>query len=186
MDHVESARKPVTPVGIVGAGIVGLAVARQLAGAGVPVVVFEKEQAVAAHQTGHNSGVVHAGIYYAPGSAKARLCRRGVGLLRAYCAERGLTYDERGKLVVARNEAETVKLRELERRSLANGVPDIRWLSGAELRELEPDVAGVAALLSPTTAIVDYPAITRSFGDDVISSGGELLPRDPRHRECGG
>jgi L-2-hydroxyglutarate oxidase LhgO len=174
MDRIESARKPVTPVGVVGAGIVGLAVARQLAVAGVPVVVFEKEQAVAVHQTGRNSGVVHAGIYYAPGSAKATLCRRGVGLLRAYCAERGLTYDERGKLVVARNEAETVKLRELERRSLANGVPGIRWLSGAELRELEPDVAGVAALLSPTTAIADYPAITRSFGDDVISSGGEL------------
>ena len=168
------ARATVTPVGIVGAGIVGLAVARQLAGAGVPVVVFEKEQAVAAHQTGHNSGVVHAGIYYAPGSAKATLSRRGVGLLRAYCADRGLAWDERGKLVVARNEAEKVKLRELERRSLANGVPGMRWLSGAELRELEPDVAGVAALLSPTTAIVDYPAITRSFADDVISSGGEL------------
>ncbi len=137
------------PVGIVGAGIVGLAVARQLAAAGVPVVVFEKEAQVATHQTGHNSGVVHAGIYYAPGSAKARMTRRGVGLLRAYCEERGLVYDERGKLVVARNDAETVKLRELERRSQANGVPGVQWLSGAELRELEPDVAGVAALLSP-------------------------------------
>ncbi|MGH3211487.1 MAG: FAD-dependent oxidoreductase, partial [Trebonia sp.] len=162
------------PVGIVGAGIVGLAVARQLAAAGVPVVVFEKEDQVAAHQTGHNSGVVHAGIYYAPGSAKARMTRRGVSLLRDYCAERGLAYDERGKLVVARNDAETVKLRELERRSQANGVPGVRWLSGAELRELEPDVAGVAALLSPTTAIVDYPAITRSFGADLTRSGGEL------------
>jgi L-2-hydroxyglutarate oxidase LhgO len=161
-------------VGIVGAGIIGLAVARQLAAAGVKVLVFEKEDAVARHQTGHNSGVVHAGIYYAPGSAKARMTRRGVSLLRAYCGERGLTYDERGKLVVARNEAETVKLRELERRSQVNGVPGIRWLSGAELRELEPDVAGVAALLSPTTAIVDYPAITQSFGNDLLSSGGEL------------
>ena len=162
------------PVGIVGAGIVGLAVARQLAAAGVPVKVFEKEHEVATHQTGHNSGVVHAGIYYAPGSAKARMTRQGVALLHAYCTERGLAYDERGKLVVARDEAETVKLRELERRSLANGVPGVRWLSGAELRELEPDVAGVAALLSPTTAIVDYPAITRSFGADLVSSGGEL------------
>ena len=162
------------PVGIVGAGIVGLAVARQLAAAGVPVAVFEKEDRVAAHQTGHNSGVVHAGIYYSPGSAKARMTRRGVALLREYCAERGLAYDERGKLVVARNDAETVKLRELERRSQANGVPGVRWLSGAELRELEPDVAGVAALLSPTTAIVDYPAITRSFGADLTRSGGEL------------
>jgi L-2-hydroxyglutarate oxidase LhgO len=162
------------PVGIVGAGIVGLAVARQLAVAGVPVVVFEKEAQVATHQTGHNSGVVHAGIYYAPGSAKARMTRRGVSLLRAYCEERGLAYDERGKLVVARDEAETVKLRELERRSLANGVPGIGWLSGAELLELEPDVAGVAALLSPTTAIVDYRAITKSFGEDLLRSGGEM------------
>jgi L-2-hydroxyglutarate oxidase LhgO len=166
-------------VGIVGAGIVGLAVARQLAGAGVPVVVFEKEARVAAHQTGHNSGVVHAGIYYAPGSAKARMTRRGVSLLRAYCEERGLVYDERGKLVVARNDAETVKLRELERRSQANGVPGVQWLSGAELRELEPDVAGVAALLSPSTAIVDYPAIARSFAADVVSAGGRVLTGTP-------
>jgi L-2-hydroxyglutarate oxidase LhgO len=167
------------PVGIVGAGIVGLAVARKLAMAGVPVVVFEKEAEVATHQTGHNSGVVHAGIYYAPGSAKALMTRRGVALLREYCADRGLAYDERGKLVVARNEAETVKLRELERRSLANGVPGVRWLSGAELREMEPDVAGVAALLSPTTAIVDYPAIARSFAGDVTAAGGEVLTGTP-------
>jgi L-2-hydroxyglutarate oxidase LhgO len=167
------------PVGIVGAGIVGLAVARHLAGAGVPVVVFEKEQAVATHQTGHNSGVVHAGIYYAPGSAKATMTRRGVALLREYCADRGLAYDERGKLVVARNAAETVKLRELERRSLANGVPGVRWLDGAELREMEPDVAGVAALLSPTTAIVDYPAIARCFASDVTAAGGQVLTGAP-------
>ena len=168
-----------TRVGIVGAGIVGLAVARQLTAAGVPVVVFEKEAAVATHQTGHNSGVVHAGIYYAPGSAKARMTRRGVTLLRDYCTGRGLAYDERGKLVVARNEAETVKLRELERRSLANGVPGIQWLSGAQLRELEPDVAGVAALFSPSTAIVDYPAIARSFAADVTASGGRVLTSTP-------
>jgi L-2-hydroxyglutarate oxidase LhgO len=167
------------PVGIIGAGIVGLAVARQLAAAGVPVVVFEKEPAVAAHQTGHNSGVVHAGIYYAPGSAKARMTRHGVSLLRAYCADRGLAWDERGKLVVARNEAETVKLRELERRSKINGVPGVQWLTGSELRQLEPDVAGVAALLSPTTAIVDYPAITRSFAADVAAAGGRVLTSTP-------
>jgi L-2-hydroxyglutarate oxidase LhgO len=167
------------PVGIIGAGIVGLAVARQLATAGVPVVVFEKEASVATHQTGHNSGVVHAGIYYAPGSAKARMTRRGVWMLRAYCAEHGLVYDERGKLVVARNADETVKLRELERRSQANGVPGVQWLSGEELRELEPDVAGVAALLSPTTAIVDYPAIARSFAADVTAAGGQVLTSTP-------
>jgi L-2-hydroxyglutarate oxidase LhgO len=178
------------PVGIIGAGIVGLAVARQLAGAGVPVVVLEKEPVVAAHQTGHNSGVVHAGIYYAPGSAKARMTRRGVGLLRAYCADRGLVWDERGKLVVARNDAETVKLRELERRSKINGVPGVQWLTGPELRELEPEVAGVAALLSPSTAIVDYPAIARSFAADVTAAGGRVLTSTPvtglRLRGAGG
>jgi L-2-hydroxyglutarate oxidase LhgO len=177
-----------THVGIVGAGIVGLATARQLAAAGLTVTVFEKEDQVARHQTGRNSGVVHAGIYYAPGSAKARMTRRGVGLLKEYCAEAQLPYDERGKLVVARDDAETVKLRELERRSIANGVPGIRWLEAAELSELEPDVAGVAALLSPTTAIVDYPAITRSFGDDVTKHGGQILLSTPvarleRHEE---
>ncbi|HET9081450.1 MAG TPA: L-2-hydroxyglutarate oxidase [Trebonia sp.] len=171
--------KSSAPVGIVGAGIVGLAVARQLAAAGVPVVVFEKEAGVARHQTGRNSGVVHAGIYYAPGSAKATMTRRGVALLREYCAGKGLAYDERGKLVVARNDAETAKLRELERRATLNGVPGLRWLSGAELRELEPDVAGVAALLSPSTAIVDYPAIARSFAADVTSAGGQVLTSTP-------
>jgi L-2-hydroxyglutarate oxidase LhgO len=166
-------------VGIIGAGIVGLATARLLAQAGVPVTVFEKEAEVGQHQTGHNSGVVHAGIYYKPGSAKARMTRRGVGLIKEYCAGNGLAYDERGKLVVARNEAETIKLKELERRSLANGVPGVRWLSGAELRELEPDVAGVAALLSPSTAIVDYVSICRSFGQDVTGHGGRVLVRTP-------
>src|SRR5262249_60087236 len=119
----EGAYRATDPVGVVGAGIVGLAVARQLAEAGVPVVVFEKEAAVGTHQTGHNSGVVHAGIYYAPGSAKATMCRHGVALLRDYCAAQGLTWDERGKLVVARNEAETGKLRELARRGNANSLP---------------------------------------------------------------
>ena len=118
------------------------------------------------------------------------MTRHGVGLLRAYCADRGLAWDERGKLVVARNEAETVKLRELERRSKVNGVPGVQWLDRAELRELEPEVAGVAALLSPTTAIVDYPAIARSFAADVTAAGGRVLTSTPvtalRLRGAGG
>jgi L-2-hydroxyglutarate oxidase LhgO len=166
-------------VGIVGAGIVGLAVARQLALAGVPVTVLEKEAGVAGHQTGHNSGVVHAGIYYKPGSAKATMTRKGVALLREYCADRGLAYDERGKMVIARDEAEVPKLRELERRALANGVPGISWLEGDAIREREPDVAGVAALLSPSTAIVDYVAIARSLARDVTKAGGQVLLRTP-------
>jgi L-2-hydroxyglutarate oxidase LhgO len=167
------------PVGIVGAGLIGLATARQLAQSGVPVLVWEKETAVARHQSGHNSGVVHAGIYYQPGSAKARNCRRGVELLRPYCAERGLKWDERGKLVVARDEVETRRLREIERRSQSNGVPGVRWLDGPDIRALEPDVAGVAALLSPTTAIVDFPAIARAYAEDVMAAGGQILMNSP-------
>jgi len=102
-----------------------------------------------------------------------------VGLLKDYCAEKGLVYSELGKLVVARDEGETIKLRELERRSLINQVPGLRWLEGTELRELEPDVAGVAALLSPSTAIVDYPAIARSFAADVTAAGGQVLLGTP-------
>jgi L-2-hydroxyglutarate oxidase LhgO len=166
-------------VGIVGAGIVGLATARLLAERGMNVTVFEKEAEVGLHQTGHNSGVVHAGIYYKPGSAKATMTRRGVALLKEYCQGNGLPYDERGKLVVARDEAEVIKLQELERRSKANKVPGIRWLTEGEIRELEPDVAGVAGLLSPTTAIVDYVAITRAYADDVTKSGGQILLKTP-------
>jgi L-2-hydroxyglutarate oxidase LhgO len=167
------------PVGIIGAGLVGLATARQLARSGVPVVVWEKEATVARHQSGHNSGVVHAGIYYQPGSAKAKNCRRGVELLHAYCADRGLPWDERGKLVIARDETETRRLREIERRAQANGVPGVRWLDGPAIRALEPDVAGVAALLSPTTAIVDFPAIAGAFAGDVTSSGGQIHTSTP-------
>jgi L-2-hydroxyglutarate oxidase LhgO len=170
---------PARPVGVVGAGLVGLAVARLLAQSHVPVLVFEKETAVARHQSGHNSGVVHAGLYYLPGSAKATLCRRGAGLLSAYCADRGLPWDARGKLVVARDNAETVKLREIERRAAANGVPGVQWLDAAAIRELEPDITGQAALLSPTTAIVDYPAIARAFAGDVAGLGGQVLLGTP-------
>jgi L-2-hydroxyglutarate oxidase LhgO len=167
------------PVGIIGAGLIGLATARQLVQSGVAVVVWEKDATVAQHQSGHNSGVVHAGIYYQPGSAKAKNCRRGVELLRAYCADHGLPWDERGKLVVARDEIEKQRLREIERRSQANGVPGVRWLDGPDIRALEPDVAGVAALLSPTTAIVDFPGIARAYAADVTEAGGQILTSSP-------
>ena len=130
-------------IGVVGAGILGLAVARRLTEV-VPdaaVTVLEKEDAIAAHQSGRNSGVVHAGIYYAPGSLKARLCRRGVELLRAYVADRSLPYEACGKLVVALDESELDRLRELERRAAANGVPGVRWVNGDELLTLEPHAA---------------------------------------------
>jgi L-2-hydroxyglutarate oxidase LhgO len=164
-------------IGVVGAGIIGLAVARRLGELepGAAITVLEKEPEIAAHQTGRNSGVVHAGIYYAPGSLKAQLCRRGVGLLREYCAERGVPVEECGKLVVAVDESELARLRELERRAHANGVPDVRWLEGPEVREIEPHAAGVAGLHSPTTAITEYRAVTQAFRDDVVATGGSVL-----------
>ncbi|WP_422100019.1 L-2-hydroxyglutarate oxidase [Thermomonospora catenispora] len=162
-------------IGVVGGGIIGLATARRLASRGARVTVLEKEDRLAAHQTGRNSGVAHAGLYYAPGSLKATLCRRGVELLREYCLERGLPYIECGKVVVARHAGEVSRLREIQRRALANGVPGLRWLDPAGLGEVEPHAAGVAALHSPRTAIVDFPAVARAFADDVTAAGGTVL-----------
>jgi (S)-2-hydroxyglutarate dehydrogenase len=165
-------------IGVVGAGIIGLAVARRLAELrpDATVTVLEKERDVALHQTGRNSGVVHAGIYYVPGSLKARLCREGATRLEAYCEERGIPFERCGKLVVALDDGELERLRELERRATANGVPGIRWLDGgAALREIEPHAAGVAGLHSPTTAITDYAAVARAFRADLEAAGGTIL-----------
>jgi len=163
-------------IGVVGAGIIGLAVARQLAELRpeAAVTVIEKEHDVARHQTGRNSGVVHAGVYYAPGSLKARLCRRGVELLRAYVEERELPYEECGKLIVAVDERELARLHDLQRRATENGVPGLRWLNGDELREIEPCAAGIAGLHSPTTGITDYRAVASSFAQDVREAGGTI------------
>jgi L-2-hydroxyglutarate oxidase LhgO len=162
--------------GIVGGGIVGLAVARRLAQAeGCDVTVLEKEAAVARHQTGHNSGVVHAGVYYPPGSLKARLCRDGAQRLKEFCATRGLPYREIGKVVVARTAAEVPRLRDIEARATANGVPGLRWLDPAGLAELEPHIRGAAALHSPSTAITDYPAVARALADELERAGGRVL-----------
>src|ERR1700742_895962 len=155
-------------VGVVGGGIVGLAVARRLARTeGFDVTVLEKETEVAQHQTGHNSGVVHAGVYYPPGSLKARLCRQGGQQLKKFCTERELPYDEIGKVVVARTADEVPRLRDIEARATANGVPGLRWLDPAGLAELEPHIRGAAALPSPSTAITDSPAVARALADEL-------------------
>ncbi|MCX4903412.1 L-2-hydroxyglutarate oxidase [Streptomyces sp. NBC_00878] len=163
-------------IGIVGAGIVGLATGREIAlrRPGTRVVVLEKEQRIAVHQTGHNSGVVHAGIYYAPGSLKAALCVRGVSMLREYCQERALPYAETGKLVLAVREDELDRMENLYRRARNNHVPDLRKISKEEIKEIEPHAGGIAALHSPRTAITDYPAIAREFAKDIEASGGEV------------
>lgn len=161
-------------IGVVGAGIVGLAVAARLCAQrpGCDVTVLEKEQRVGAHQTGHNSGVAHAGLYYQPGSLKAQLCRRGIGLLKDYCQAREIRCEECGKLVVAREDSELARLADIERRATANGVPGLRRVGAEEMAEIEPHVRGVAALHSPQTAIVDYPAVARALAGDVAAAGG--------------
>lgn len=161
---------------VVGAGIVGLAVARELLRRHprLRLVVVDKERQVGQHQTGHNSGVVHAGIYYEPGSLKARLCVEGAASLTAYCEERSIALDRCGKVIVALAPHELSRLDELERRGRANGVPGLRRLDAAQLREVEPHAAGIAALHSPNTAIVDFPAVARALADDVVAAGGTL------------
>ncbi|GLY14273.1 L-2-hydroxyglutarate oxidase [Kineosporia rhizophila] len=163
-------------VGVIGAGIVGLAVARRITEVypGTQITVLEKEDRPAVHQTGHNSGVVHAGLYYTPGSLKATLCRRGVDLLKEYTQEKKLPYDECGKLVVAINDAEVAGLKKIQEKAAKNGVPDVAWLDNVGLREIEPYAAGVAALHSPHTAITDYVAVTDAYADDVRAAGGTI------------
>ncbi len=161
---------------VVGGGILGLAVARELLRRRpeARVAVLEREPAIAQHQTGHNSGVVHAGIYYAPGSLKARLCVEGARDLYAYCEERGVPFERRGKLIVARDESELGRLDELERRGRANEVPGLRRLDAHGLREIEPHARGVAALHSPATGVVDFAEVARAFAEDVEAAGGHV------------
>lgn len=159
---------------VVGAGIIGAAVACELTQRfpDTQVTVYEKADAAAAHQTGHNSGVVHAGLYYEPDSLKARLCRRGVGLIRDYAIDRGLPYDECGKIVVALEESEENRLEAIFAKATANGVPGVKLIGPEEIREIEPNAVGRRALHSPTTAIIDYAAVAHSLVEDVRAAGG--------------
>ena len=161
---------------VVGAGIIGLAVARELGRRhpGARIQVLERERAVGRHQTGHNSGVIHQGVYYRPGSLKSRLCREGADAMYRYCDEHGIAALPLGKLVVARGEDELDRLDELERRSRANGVPGVARVAGEDIPEIEPHVRGVAALHSPRTGAVDYGAVARSLRQDVVVSGGRV------------
>ena len=161
---------------VVGGGILGLAAGRLLAleHRDATVTVLEKEPRIATHQSGHNSGVVHAGLYYEPGSLKARLCRRGATLLRDYCAERAIAYEACGKVLVARSTAELNRLEQIRERAIANGVPDVALLDAAQLRAVEPHVRGLGALHSPQTAIVDYHAVCESLAGEIRELGGSV------------
>jgi (S)-2-hydroxyglutarate dehydrogenase len=159
---------------VIGGGILGLAVARELLARhpGSSLCVLEREDRLAAHQTSHSSGVIHAGIYYAPGSLKARLCVEGARLLYAYCDERGIEARRDGKLIVAPDEGELPRLDELERRGRENQVPGLRRIAGDEIQEIEPHARGVAALHSPETGVVDFTRVAASYATDVEEAGG--------------
>jgi (S)-2-hydroxyglutarate dehydrogenase len=165
------------PLGIVGGGILGLAIARELISRfpGLEVIVFEKEDRVGLHQTGHNSGVVHAGIYYQPGSLKAQLCTRGRSMLREYCEEHRLAFRECGKLVVAVDESEMGRLANLERTATENSVPGLRRVDTEEIAQIEPHAVGLAALHSPKTAITDFVGVANAYAADIEAAGGRIL-----------
>jgi 2-hydroxyglutarate dehydrogenase len=159
---------------VVGGGIVGLATARALALRGRQVLVLEREPTLGAHQTSHNSGVIHAGIYYAPGSLRARLCVEGAARLYEYCDARGIRAERCGKLVVAARPADLPRLDELERRAKANGVPDAVRIGPGEIAGVEPAATGLGALHSPHTGMVDYAQVARAYAEDIVAHGGEL------------
>jgi L-2-hydroxyglutarate oxidase LhgO len=163
-------------VAIIGGGIVGLATARRLLEMRpfLHLVVVEREAALATHQSGRNSGVIHAGLYYAPGSLKARLCREGKAELEAYCAARGIAFETVGKLVVALHEAELSRFDSLRARAESNGVPGLEVVGPERMREIEPHVAGIRALWSPTTGIIDFRRVALAYADDVRAAGGEI------------
>ena len=163
-------------VAVIGGGIIGLATAMTLARRHPDrrFVVLEKESEIAQHQTGHNSGVIHAGIYYAPGSQKAGFCYTGNLELRRYCDERGIDYEMCGKVIVATDESEVSRLHDLFERGKANGVERLELVGRERLREIEPHAAGVEAIWSPETGIVDYRRVCRAYATDFGEMGGEL------------
>ena len=159
---------------VVGGGIVGLAAARALALRGLRVVVLEREASLGSHQTTHNSGVIHAGLYYEPGSLKARLCVEGAAALYEYCDERGIAAERCGKLVIATRAADLERLDDLERRARANGVPGLARIGPGEMRAIEPAARGLAALHSPATGMVDFGAVAAAYAADVVEHGGDV------------
>lgn len=161
---------------VIGAGIVGLATAWQLSRRrpDLSLAIVEAEARPATHQSSHNSGVVHAGIYYAPGSLKAQLCTRGKRLLEEFCAHHEIPLRRDGKLVVATDESELAPLARLYARATANGVPGLRQLDARELRQVEPAVTGLAGIHSPTTGVVDFARVTGALVHDLSSAGTTL------------
>jgi L-2-hydroxyglutarate oxidase LhgO len=163
-------------VAVVGAGIVGLAVALNLVRQfpGIRVVVLEKESGLATHQTGHNSGVIHSGLYYKPGSLKARLCVEGAAAMVQFCRDHEIPYEVCGKVIVATSEAELPALSELLRRGKANGVSGLRELDPNQIREIEPHAAGIRGIHVPGTGITDYKMVAEKYAELIRAAGGQV------------
>lgn len=166
-------------VAIVGGGIVGLATGRELLlrHPHLKLAVLEKDDVLASQQTGHNSGVIHSGIYYKPGSLKAKLCVEGRRLLWAYCDEKRIPYKNVGKLIVATEERELPLLEDLYQRGLANGIENLQVIDAAGIAEREPHCRGIKAIDSPVTGIIDYGVVSRSYADDIRSANGEIFTK---------
>ena len=166
---------------IIGGGIVGLATALKLAARlpGAQITVLEKEREPGRHQTSHNSGVLHCGLYYKPGSAKARLAVTGIREMVAFCQENGVAHEICGKLVVATDEAEVARLRELQQRGAKNGLAGLQWLDHHAMREIEPHVGGLAALRVPEEGIVDYPKVVEMMVRKIAAGGGRVCTNAP-------
>ncbi|KAL9849654.1 L-2-hydroxyglutarate dehydrogenase, mitochondrial [Geothlypis trichas] len=175
--RLQSRRRSSFDVAVVGAGIVGLATARELLQRrpSLALAVLEKEQELAHHQSGHNSGVIHSGIYYSPGSLKAKLCVQGAALCYKYCEQKGIPYKQCGKLVVAVEQDEIPRLQALYQRGLQNNVPGLRLIGAKEIQEKEPFCRGLLALHCPSTGIVDFRQVALSYGRDVLEAGGTIL-----------
>jgi len=162
---------------VVGAGIIGLATARALllARPGTRLAVVDKEPALGRHQTGRNSGVLHSGVYYAPGSLKAQLCRRGKDAMERFADQHAIPYRKLGKLIVAVDDSELPRLADLRLRAEANGVPDLRELEAGEIAAVEPSVVGVKALHVPHSGVIDYRAVLAALANEVREGGGEVI-----------
>lgn len=160
---------------IIGGGIVGMSTAMQLTQVypDAKILLLEKEAGPARHQTGHNSGVIHAGVYYTPGSLKAKFCLAGNKATKAFCDKHGIRYDECGKLLVATNELEMERMRALWERTAANGL-ERHWLSAGELREREPNIVGMGGIFVPSSGIVSYAEVTAAMGREFQAAGGEI------------
>src|SRR6188768_1717596 len=162
---------------VIGGGIVGLASAYKvnLRYPRLKVLVLEKESHVAAHQTGHNSGVIHSGLYYKPGSWKAKFCSEGRDAMYQFCGDHGIPHERCGKIVVATLEEELPRLEELHRRGTANGLVGMKWLTPEEMREHEPNVSGIRGIWVPQTGIVDYKAVAGAYARMLRSRGCDLM-----------